>query len=123
MSETPADVPGVQRPQITPLEIVRAVILVVAVVSLALWGFAEWPFPWNAVLGIGTPVVLLVVWALLLSPRPVLRVHPFLRAAIELLAYVGVTIAWWSMGQTWIGLGFAVVAVATGLASGLRALR
>ena len=51
-----------------------------------------------------------------------LVVHPIVRAAVELVVYAGVTIAWWTMGQTWIGLGFAVVAIATGLMAGRRAL-
>lgn len=79
--------------------------------------------PWNLVLGIGAPVVVLLLWALFLSPRPVLRLDPFIRAAIELLIYAGVTLAWWSMGQAWVGIAFAVVAVATGVITGRRSLR
>ena len=41
---------------------------------------------------------------------------------IELLIYVGVTIAWWSMGQALIGTAFALVAVVAGVLSGRRAL-
>ena len=123
MSEAPDAVPGVSRPNITPLDIIRAVILVTAIASLALWGFTMWAFPWNLVLGIGAPVLVLLVWALFLSPRPVLTLHPFVRAAVELLIYVGVTLAWWSMGQTWIGLGFALVAVTAGLFAGRRNLQ
>ncbi|MFS0893027.1 YrdB family protein [Microbacterium sp. 179-I 3D3 NHS] len=122
MPQDPAPVPGVDRPIVTALDVVRVIVLIAAVASLALWGFAGWPFPWNIVAGIGAPVVLLLVWALFLSPRPVLRVHPFLRAAVELLIYVGVTIAWWSMGQALIGTAFALVAVVTGVLSGRRAL-
>jgi hypothetical protein len=33
-----------------------------------------------------------------------------------------VTLAWWSVGQAWIGLAFAVVAVAAGVIAGRRAL-
>ena len=104
------------------LGVVAVVVLVVAVASLALWGFATWDLPWSIVVGIGAPVVVILVWALFLSPRPVLRVHPFLRAAVELLIYVGVTIAWWSMDQALVGSAFALVAIVTGLISGRRAL-
>ncbi|SEC06852.1 YrdB family protein [Microbacterium hydrocarbonoxydans] len=120
MPQDSATVPGVDRPNITALDIVRSIVLVTAVGSLALWGFATWPFPWNVVLGIGAPVVVILVWALFLSPRPVLRLHPFLRAAVELLIYVGVTIAWWLMDQPVVGTAFAVVAVGTGVVSGRR---
>lgn len=119
---TSADEPGVQRPNITPLEIIRVIVLLVAVVSLALWGFFGWDMPWNIVAGIGTPLIVLVIWGLFLSPRPVLRVHPFLRALVELLVYVAVTIAWWSMGQGWIGIGFAIVAITAGVIAGRRLL-
>jgi hypothetical protein len=122
MPQDPSSVPGVDRPVIAVLDVIRAVILVTAVASLALWGFATWTLPWNLVFGIGTPIVVILVWALFLSPRPVLRLHPFLRAAVELLIYVGVTIAWWSMGQALIGTAFAVVAVVAGVISGRRAL-
>lgn len=109
-------------PRATALEIVRVVVLIAALASLALWGLAVWTLPWNLVAAIGAPVIALLLWALFLSPRPVLVLHPFLRAAVELVVYAGVTIAWWTMGQAWIGLGFAVVAVATGLMAGRRAL-
>ena len=82
-----------------------------------------WTFPWNIVLGIGAPVIVLLVWALFLSPRPVLRLHPFIRAVVELLIYAGVTLAWWSMDQAWAGSAFAVVAVAAGLFAGRRYLK
>ena len=123
MSEAPDAVPGVNRPNLTPLDIIRAIVLIAALASLALWGFAMWAFPWNLVLGIGAPVIVLLVWALFLSPRPVLRLHPFIRAAVELLIYAGVTLAWWSMGQAWAGIAFAVVAVAAGLFAGRRSLQ
>lgn len=123
MPEATDAAPGVSRPNLTPLDIIRAVVLVLAIASLALWGFATWDLPWNLILGIGAPVVVLLVWALFLSPRPVLRLHPFLRAAVELLVYVGVTIAWWSMGQALIGTAFAVVAVVAGLYAGRRNLQ
>lgn len=122
MSQDSVPVPGVERPVITVLDVVRAIVLVLAIATLALWGFATWPLPWNIILGIGAPVVVLLVWAMFLSPRPMLRVHPFLRAAVELLIYVGVTIAWWSMDQALIGTAFGLVAIVAGLISGRRAL-
>ena len=122
MPQDPSAEPGVSRPAVTPLDIIRTLVLLVALASLALWGFATWPFPWNIVIGIAAPAVVLVLWALVLSSKPVLRLHPFLRALVELLIYVGVTLAWWSMGSTWIGIAFGVVAVATGVIAGRRAL-
>lgn len=122
MPQESSSVPGVERPNISALDVVRAVVLIIAIGTLALWGFATWPLPWNVILGIGAPLVVLLVWALFLSPRPVLHLHPFLRAAVELLIYVGVTIAWWLMDQPLIGVAFAVVAVGAGVVSGRRSL-
>jgi hypothetical protein len=93
-----------------------------AFASLAIWGFASWAFPWNIVAGVGAPVLAILVWALFVSPRAVLAVHPFVRGFAELLVYLSATIAWWSMGQTWIGIAFAVVAVTSGVLSGRRRL-
>ncbi|WP_341975590.1 YrdB family protein [Microbacterium sp. LTA6] len=122
MPQDSAPVPGVDRPVVSALDIVRVIVLVLAMASLALWGFAAWTLPWNIIFGIGAPLIVLLVWALFLSPRPVLHLHPFLRAAVELLIYAGVTVAWWSMGQGLIGSAFAIVAIGAGLAAGRRTL-
>ena len=122
----------VERPKV--LDILRFVIELVAFGSLAYWGFASFDLPWNFVAGIGAPLVAILVWALFLSPRAVLAVHPFVQAFAELLIYVAVTAAWfgavpsvliggaawWSLGHVWIGIGFAVIAVAVGVIVGRR---
>lgn len=122
MPSDPTPVPGVERPVFSVLDIVRTIVLIVAVASLVLWGFASWDLPWNIIFGIGAAIIVVLIWALFLSPRPVLRVHPFLRAVVELLIYVGVTIAWWSMSQALVGTAFALVAVVAGVLSGRPAL-
>lgn len=122
MSQDAVSEPGVKRPSVTPLDLVRVLVLLVALATLALWGFSGWALPWNLIIGIGAPVVVLLLWALFLSPRPVLRVHPFLRAVVEIFIYVAVTAAWWSMGQVWVGIAFAVVAITSGVLAGRRAL-
>lgn len=113
--------PGM-RPRPTAVEIGSVLCGVVAFVTLAIWGFTGWPFPWNLVAGIGAPLLALLVWALFVSPRAVLAVHPFVRAIVELFVYAAATIAWWSMGQAWIGLIFAIVAVTFGALNGRRRL-
>jgi hypothetical protein len=111
-----------RRTAFSAVEIVSILCSLVAFATLALWGFTAWDFPWNIVAGIGAPLVAILLWALFVSPRAVFAVHPFVRAVVELLVYASATIAWWSMGQPWIGLGFAVVAVAAGLVNGRRRL-
>lgn len=111
--------PGTRRP-LAGIDILAFVCGLFAFASLAIWGFAAWPFPWNIVAGIGAPALAILVWALFVSPRAVFAVHPFVRAVVELLVYVSATIAWWSLGQAWIGLAFGVVAVVVGVVAGRR---
>ena len=71
---------------------------------------------------VGAPVVAILIWALFVSPRAVFAVHPFVRAFVELLVYAAATIVWWTSGNAWIGLAYAVVAVTVGLVAGRRRL-
>jgi len=113
--------PGM-RPRPSALEILSVVCGLFAFATLALWGFLAWPFPWNIVAGIGAPALAILVWALFVSPRAVLAVHPFVRALVELFVYAAATVAWWSMGQALIGSIFAIVAVVIGALNGRRRL-
>jgi hypothetical protein len=110
------------RPPLSAIDIVAFVCEIFAFGTLALWGFTMWPFPGNIVAGIGAPVVAILAWALFVSPRAVFAVHPFVRAIVELLVYASATVAWWMMGNAWIGLGFGVVAVTAGVIAGRRRL-
>lgn len=127
MSDTPhvsaqAPLAPGMRPRPTAVEIGSVLCGIIAFVTLAIWGFTGWPYPWNIVAGIGAPLLALLVWALFVSPRAVLAVHPFIRAIVELFVYAAATIAWWSMGHAWIGLIFAIVAVTFGAVNGRRRL-
>ncbi|MDU0325531.1 YrdB family protein [Microbacterium sp. KSW2-21] len=113
--------PGM-RPRPSGVEIGSVICGLFAFITLAIWGFTAWPFPWSIVAGIGAPVLAIVVWALFVSPRAVLAVHPFVRAIVELFVYAAATVAWWSMGQALIGLVFAIVAVTFGALNGRRRL-
>ncbi|WP_438353648.1 YrdB family protein [Microbacterium sp. CJ88] len=128
MSETPRvsaaapaePLPAGMRPALSTVDVLAFVCELFAFGTLAFWGFAAWPLPWNIVAGIAAPGVAILLWALFVSPRAVLAVHPFVRAIVELLVYAAATIAWWSIGATWVGLVFAVVAVTVGVFAGRR---
>ncbi|MET0673931.1 MAG: YrdB family protein [Microbacterium pygmaeum] len=121
-ASTPAPLPPGTRAPISPIDLLAFLCELFAFASLAIWGFALWPFPWNIVAGIGAPVLAILVWALFVSPRAVIAVHPFVRAVVELFVYVAATIAWWSMGLVWVGLIFGIVAVTAGVLAGRRRL-
>lgn len=110
------------RAALTPLNIIRFFVEITAFATLALWGALGFSFPWNIIVGIGAPALAIVVWALFVSPKAVFRVHPYVRALVELLVFVAATLAWWDMGQGIVGLAFGVVAVATGLMAGRRTI-
>lgn len=119
-SASPAEpAPGTRAP-LSAIDILAFLCELFAFATLAIWGFASWPFPWNIVAGVGAPALAILVWALFVSPRAVIPVHPFVRALVELLVYVSATIAWWSMGQAWVGLIFGVIAVTIGVIAGRR---
>lgn len=101
-------------------DVLRLLIELFAFGSLVYWGFAQFDFPWNIVAGLGAPLLAILVWALFVSPKAVIRVHPFVQALVELLVYVAVTAAWWTLGQPWIGLVFGLVAVVVGVIVGRR---
>ena len=113
--------PGTRAP-LSAIDILAFLCELFAIASLAIWGFAAWPFPWNIVAGVGAPLLAVLVWALFVSPRAVIAVHPFVRAVVELLVYAAATIAWWSLGQAWTGLIFGVIAVTIGVIAGRRRL-
>jgi len=127
MSETPRVTPtappepGTRAP-LSAIDVLAFVVELVAFATLAVWGFAMWSFPWNIVVGIGAPLVAILVWALFVSPRAVFAVHPFVRAVVELLVYASATLALWSLGLTWIGVVFGVIAVTVGVFAGRRRL-
>lgn len=112
------------RAPLSAIDVVRTIVLIAALATFALWGVFAWydHFPWNVVAAVATPTLALVLWALFVSPRAVVRVHPFVRVLVELLIFAAATICWWSMGQAWIGIAFGVVAVATGVMAGRRSL-
>ncbi|MDJ1112851.1 YrdB family protein [Microbacterium dauci] len=117
-----APLPAGTRAPLSALDVLSFVCALFAVATLAFWGFTAWELPWNIVVGIAAPIGALVLWGLVVSPRAVLRVHPFVRSLVELLIYVAATIVWWSAGQAWIGLIFGVVAVTVGVLTGRRRL-
>ena len=121
----PADesgLPAGMRPALTPIDLLAFVCEIVAFAVLAFWGFGSWPFAWNILFGLATPAVAILLWALFVSPRAVLAVHPFVRAIVELLVYAAATAAFWAIGLTWVGLGYAVVAITVGAIAGRRRL-
>lgn len=106
--------------RIGPNDVLRFVLELFAIVSLAIWGFVAWPLPWNIVVGIGAPVLAILLWALFRSPRAVLHVDAYVKALVEILVFGAAAFAWWDLGQPIVAIVFAVVATVSGIINGRR---
>ncbi|WP_411720601.1 YrdB family protein [Mycetocola sp.] len=107
---------------LTPNDILRFFLEIFAVVSLAVWGFASWPVPWNIVLGIVLPLVGILLWALFRSPKAVFSVDVFGKALVEIAVMGAAALAWWDMDVPVVAIAFGVLATVSGVINGRREL-
>ncbi|WP_308467648.1 YrdB family protein [Rathayibacter soli] len=106
---------------IRPNDVLQFFIELFAFASLAIWGFSTWPLPWNIVVGIGAPLLAMVLWALFLSPKAVLQIDNYAKALIEIAIMVTAAYTWWDLGQPVVAVVFAVVAAVSGVIKGRKA--
>jgi hypothetical protein len=102
--------------------LLRSFFQLVAIVAVTAWGFVEWPLPFPGILtGVGFFVVSVLVWAMFLSPRPVLRTDRFGQALIELLLIASAVAALLSFGMFWVWAGlFGIAAAVVGYLASTR---
>lgn len=85
------------------LQLVRGLFQLAAIVIITVWGFLSWPLPFPGIFtGLGLLVLSVLLWALFLSPRPVLRVDRFAAALFELLLLAAAVGALLSFNVPWI---------------------
>jgi hypothetical protein len=80
---------------------------IAAVVALVWWGR---PF-----LGVALGIVVILVWGTFVAPKAPRRLRDPVRLVSELVIFAAATAAYLAVGQTVVGIVFAVVAVATAL--------
>ena len=84
-------------------QVLRAICHLGMVLVITFWALNAWPLPFPGLLaGAGALVLTVVIWALFLSPRPVLRTDRFGQALIELLLIAGAVGAMLSLGANWV---------------------
>ncbi len=116
-------VPNESQPKIGPNEVLRFLLELFAFVSLGIWGFLAFPLPWPGVLvGIGAPVLAILLWALFVSPKAVFRIDPFGQALVEIAVFSAAALGWWMLGQPIVAVVFAVVAAVSGILHGRKQL-
>ncbi|NLA65327.1 MAG: DUF2568 domain-containing protein, partial [Leucobacter sp.] len=75
---------GAQRSALV-LQSLGSLVHALSVGIIAAWGCLSWPLPWpGLVTGFGALVLAVLLWALFLSPRPVLHTDRFGQSLIEL---------------------------------------
>lgn len=111
-SATPSRTPAV-------LQLLRSLSHLIAAIAITVWGFLSWPLPFPGVFtGIGFFVAVVVIWALFLSPKPVLRTDRFGQALVELLILAAAVAAMFDFGWFWaIPLAFGLAAATIGYLS------
>jgi hypothetical protein len=80
----------------------------------AVAGVVWWGWPWLGIVG-GAAVV--VIWGAWVAPKARRRLADPVRLVIELAIFAGATAGFISVGQTGVGIVFAVAAVGTAFAT------
>lgn len=98
------------------IQLLRAICHLGTVLIITFWALNAWPLPFPGLLaGAGALVLTVVIWALFLSPKPVLRTDRFGQALIELLLIAGAVGALLSLGANWVvAVLFGLVAAVIG---------
>jgi hypothetical protein len=86
-----------------------------ALAATAVWGFKTGAGPTRWVLGLGAPLLVIVVWFLFVSPEPTIELPRPLRLAIEFAVWSAAAAALWASGYRTLGIAFLVVAVVSGV--------
>lgn len=85
------------------LQVVRALFHLATVVIITVWGFVSWPLPFPGIItGVGFLALTVVIWALFLSPKPMLRTDRFGQALVELLLLAAAVAALLFFGIFWV---------------------
>ncbi len=100
MNET---LPAAPQRSLIVLQFLRAICHLGAVLIVTFWALNAWPLPFPGLLtGAGALILTVLIWALFLSPRPVLHTDRFGQSLIELLFIAGAVGALLALGTNWI---------------------
>lgn len=103
--------------------VIRAVLHLIAVVAVTWWGFGTWALPLPGVaFGLAALVLSVLLWALFLSPKPVLRADRFAQSMVELLLFASAVAALIDLGVNWmVAAVYGVLGAMLGFVVGSRA--
>jgi hypothetical protein len=96
--------------RLTAIDAITLALEVIALVVMAWWGFASWPFPGNILFGLGTPVFAATVWGLFRSPRARFPLDPIGKVLIEVAVFGSTAVMLVTLGQPVLALVYGIVA-------------
>lgn len=123
-SSTPDAAPNAPHSPSPILLLARGLFQLAAVVTVTVWGFLAWPLPFPGIFtGLGLLALCVLLWALFLSPRPVLRVDRFAQALFELCLFAAAVAALLAIGVFWVWpVALGVVGAAVGFITSSRSV-
>lgn len=85
------------------IQAIRGLLHLVAVASITAWGLIAWELPLpGIIISVAAFCTSVALWALFLSPRPVLRTDRFGQSLIELLLLAAAVAALLTVGVPWV---------------------
>jgi len=102
------------------LQLFRALAHLLAVLIITFWALQVSPLPWPGLLaGLAAFVLTVLLWALFLSPKPVLHTDRFGESLIEVLLIAGAVAALLGLGAHWlVAVIYGLIAVVLGYLAG-----
>jgi len=86
-----------------------------ALAAAAYWGWEATPGPGRWYLAVLAPAVVIVIWALFVSPKARIHVSKQAALAIELVLLGLVAVGLGVTGPVWLGIAYGTVALVSGL--------
>jgi hypothetical protein len=115
---------GKPRREFDGWKVLRVVVAVFGLLSLAFWGYLAWPFPMPGILFmVGTPAFAALVWYLFRSGKSPIETDVVGKTIVEVALIVAAGGAWISIGHPVVGLVFILVAALSGVVAFRRESR
>ena len=93
----------------------RFLLELAALAALAWWGFSAGDGVWAVVLGLGAPLLAVAVWGTLAAPKGRFEGRDPQRLVGEVLVFGAALAALLALGQTWLAVAFAALALLQGV--------
>ncbi|HEX2993928.1 MAG TPA: YrdB family protein [Anaerolineales bacterium] len=90
---------------------VRFLLELCMLAAVGYWGFATQTGLMKVVLGIGLPVLLIVIWSLFVAPRAVYPLHGMSHTLLSLILLGSGAVALFAAGRASLGWAYAIVLV------------